>query len=224
MIGNKKYVIYAQIKPYDLNLSFVFPTESKVRYMQEFIEGTMRNLKTRFKIGRIEQKKTSSILLPDFKIGEVLEDKDEIIAYSIEYGLTKKTLSKEIEIEDIDKLFIGKKVKKDSRITSRKESGDKKVVKKKESKDTEKNENSLEENDEKIVKKKESKEKVNNSEEDDDEDDSKNKEKNKKKKSRKDSKTKRKKKDVEDEDDDEDSSDSGEDKSQDIKIWNYYNK
>ena len=139
MIGNKKYVIYAQIKPYDLNLSFVFPTESKVRYMQEFIEGTMRNLKTRFKIGRIEQKKTSSILLPDFKIGEVLEDKDEIIAYSIEYGLTKKTLSKEIEIEDIDKLFIGKKVKKDSRITSRKESGDKKEEKKEENKEEKKN-------------------------------------------------------------------------------------
>ena len=134
MIGNNKYVLYAQIKPYDLKLSFVFSTEAKVRYMQEFIEDTMRNLKTRFKIGRIEQKKTSSILLPDFKIGDVLENKDEIIAYSVEYGLTKKSLSDE-EIEDIDKLFIGKKTKKDPRIKSRKESGDKKVVKKKESKE-----------------------------------------------------------------------------------------
>ena len=156
MISNKKYVLYAQIKPYDLKLSFVFPAEAKVRYMQEFIEDTMRNLKTRFKIGRIEQKKTSSILLPDFKIGDVLENKDEIIAYSVEYGLTKKTLSDNEEIEDIDKLFIGKKTKKDPRIKSRKESGDKKVVKKKESKEKakEKKEKIEEEDDEKAVKKK----------------------------------------------------------------------
>ena len=215
MISNKKYVLYAQIKPYDLKLSFVFPTEAKVRYMQEFIEDTMRNLKTRFKIGRIEQKKTSSILLPDFKIGDVLENKDEIIAYSVEYGLTKKTLSDNEEIEDIDKLFIGKKTKKDPRIKSRKESGDKKVVKKKESKEKakEKKEKIEEEDDEKAVKKKKSKDK----DDDSDDDGSKSSEKNKKKKSRKNSKSKSKQKE-EDDDDKENSSESGEDKSQDINL------
>ena len=221
MISNKKYVLYAQIKPYDLKLSFVFPTEAKVRYMQEFIEDTMRNLKTRFKIGRIEQKKTSSILLPDFKIGDVLENKDEIIAYSVEYGLTKKTLSDNEEIEDIDKLFIGKKTKKDPRIKSRKESGDKKVVKKKESKEKakEKKEKSEEEDDEKAVKKKKSKDKDDdNDDEDEDDDGSKSSEKNKKKKSRKNSKSKSKKKEEDDDDDKENSSESGEDKSQDINL------
>ena len=215
MISNKKYVLYAQIKPYDLKLSFVFSTEAKVRYMQEFIEDTMRNLKTRFKIGRIEQKKTSSILLPDFKIGDVLENKDEIIAYSVEYGLTKKTLSDNEEIEDIDKLFIGKKTKKDPRIKSRKESGDKKVVKKKESKEKakEKKEKIEEEDDEKAVKKKKSKDK----DDDSDDDGSKSSEKNKKKKSRKNSKSKSKQKE-EDDDDKENSSESGEDKSQDINL------
>ena len=221
MIGNNKYVLYAQIKPYDLKLSFVFSTEAKVRYVQEFIEDTMRNLKTRFKIGRIEQKKTSSILLPDFKIGDVLENKDEIIAYSVEYGLTKKTLSDNEEIEDIDKLFIGKKTKKDPRIKSRKESGDKKVVKKKESKEKtkeKKDKSEEEDDDEKAVKKKKSKDKDDDSDDEDaDDEGSKSSEKNKKKKSRKKSKSKSKQKE-EDDDDKENSSESGEDKSQDINL------
>ena len=190
MIGNQKYVLYCQIKPYDLKLSLVFSTDSKVRFMQEFIEDIMKNLKTKFKIGRIEQKKTSSLLLPDYKIGEVLEDKDEIIAYSIEYGLTKKTLSDKIQIEDIDKLFIGKKIKRDSRVISRKDSGDKKVVKKKGSKESH------------------DKEEDDNSKEDDDK-----KEKDDKKKYRKEAKNEIKK-----EENDENSSDSGEDKSQDLNL------
>ena len=106
MLKNKKFLLYAQIKPYDLKLSLVFSSDCKIRYIQEYIEDTMRNFRAKYKVGRIEQKKTSSILLPDYKIGEVLEDKDEIIVYSKEYGLTKKTLSDNSSLEDIDKLFI----------------------------------------------------------------------------------------------------------------------
>ena len=125
MLSPKKYILYAYIKPYDLKLCLVFPIDSKIRFIQEYIEDTMRNFRSKYKVGRIEHKKTSSILLPDFKIGEALEDKDEIIVYSIEYGLTKKNLNDKSFMEDIDKLFIGKKVKRESRITSRKISIDK---------------------------------------------------------------------------------------------------
>ena len=95
----------------------------------------MKNIifRTKLKIRRIEQKKTNSILSPD-QIVDAFENKDEIIAYSIEHGLTKKSISDKADIEDIDALFIikyfGKKVKRDSKITIRKYSGDKKVVKK----------------------------------------------------------------------------------------------
>lgn len=173
MIGNKKYVIYAQIKPYDIKLSLVFSTESRVRYIQEFIDDTMRSFRTKYKVGRIEQKNSSSILLPDYKIGEVLEDKDEIIVYSIEYGLTKKTLIDKSSIEDIDKLFIGKKLKRESRLASRKESGDKKTTQNDEanSDDSDNDKNGNEEE---------------NNEEDEEEDDDKdNNEKNEKSKERK---------------------------------------
>ena len=129
MANIKKYNLFAKIMPYGLKLSLVFSTDSRIRYIQEFIEDTMRNYRTKYRVGRIEQEKTSSILLPDYKIGEVLDDKDNIVVYSIEYGLTKKTLNDQSSIEDIDKLFIGKKIKRDSR-NSRNESIDKKINKK----------------------------------------------------------------------------------------------
>ena len=121
----KKYKLYVYVKPYDLKLCLLFPTNSKIRFIQEYVEDTMRNFRTRYKVGRIEQKKTSSILLPDFKIGEILEDNDELIVYSIEYGLTKKSLNDKSSLEDIDKLFIAKKTRRESKGISRKISIDK---------------------------------------------------------------------------------------------------
>ena len=152
-----------------------------------------------FLIGRIEQKKSSSILLPDYKIGEVLEDKDEIIVYSVEYGLTKKTLSDKTSMEDIDKLFINKKTKRESKIVSRKESGEKRTIKKDENSDDENDNN---ENDDK----------GDEADEDDNNDKNKKSEKNEKNwKKNDDKKVKSKSKE-------QNSSSSGEDNSQDIKI------
>ena len=151
MLSNKKYTLYAQIKPYNLKISLVFSTDTRVRYVQEFVEDTMRSFRAKYKVGRIEQQKTKSILLPDYKIGDVLDNKDEIIVYSVEYGLTKTSLSDKSSLEDIDKLYIGKKTKRDSRIISRKDSNnDKKDVSKKEdNSDEEENNEEEEENDDK---------------------------------------------------------------------------
>ena len=190
LIWKLKYVLYAQIKPYDLKISLVFSKESRVRYLQEFIEDTMRNFRTKYRVGRVEQKKTSSILLPDYKIGEVLEDKDEIVVYSAEYGLTKKTLTDKSSIEDIDKLFIGKKLKRDSKMISRKNSNDKNAKKKEEESQNDDDEEENEDEDN------------NNNEKNENNETN---EKNEKKE-----KTKEKNKE------DEDSSASGDDKSEDI--------
>ena len=201
MQQNKKYILYSTIKPYDLKLSLAFPIDIRIRYIQEYIEDTMKSFRTKYKVGRIEHKKTSSILLPDFKIGEVLEDKDELIVYSIEYGLTKKTLPDNSSIEDIDKLFIGKKIKRESNITSRKESIEKKDNQKTEGGDE--NDEEEEENEEKEEEKVKEKEKENNKS------NKKKEEKNKKEKTNKKSKKAK---------EDENSSDSGQDDSQDLKI------
>ena len=197
--NKKKYILYSTVKHYDLKLSLAFPPEIRIRYIQEYIEDTMKSFRTKYKVGRIEHKKTSSILLPDFKIGEILEDKDELIVYSIEYGLTKKTLPDNSSIEDIDKLYIGKKIKRDSNITSRKESIDKKENKKIED---DKEEEEEEESEEKEKEKEKPKEKIKENK------NNKNKDKTNKKVNKKESKPK----------DEDDSSESGKDDSQDIKL------
>ena len=110
---NKKLILNAEIKPYDLKLALVFFSEQKIWHIQEYIDSTMKNFRVKFKVGRVENKKTNSILLPDLKIGDVLENKDDIIIYSIEYGLTKKKLDSKINFDDIDKCFINKKTKRD---------------------------------------------------------------------------------------------------------------
>ena len=215
MSTTKKYILYAYIKPYDIKLCLLFPIDSKIRFVQEYIDDTMRNFRTRYKVGRIEHKKTSSILLPDFKIGDILEDKDELIVYSIEYGLTKKTLNNKNSIEDIDKLFIAKKTRRDSRAVSRKISIDKNERKTKGNKDNndddddeeddDKNEQNEEE--EQYDNNEENVEEKNNEQNDDNE--------NSESEDKKNNKQKKKGKKIEKNDD---SSNSGDDKSEDLKL------
>ena len=214
MLSPKKYILYAYIKPYDLKLCLVFPIDSKIRFIQEYIEDTMRNFRSKYKVGRIEHKKTSSILLPDFKIGEALEDKDEIIVYSIEYGLTKKNLNDKSFMEDIDKLFIGKKVKRESRITSRKISIDKDKNYSKISKGNKSDDEKSEENDEES-----DKDNNDNDNENNDHDDSDKKNENDESSDEEDEKKnikpkKKEKKSIKKDD----SSNSGEDNSEDLKL------
>ena len=209
MLSQKKYILYSYIKPYDLKLCLAFPIDTKIRFIQEYIEDTMRNFRAKYKVGRIEHKKTSSILLPDFKIGEILENKDELIIYSIEYGLTKTTLNDKKSLEDIDKLFIGKKTRRESRATSRKISFDKyeknnKRVKSKSNNISEDENEEQKNNDENYKEKKSNSDNQNNDESDSseskDKDDNNNKKKNIKN------------------DKGDDSSNSGDDDSEDIKL------
>ena len=215
MSTTKKYILYAYIKPYDIKFCLIFPIDSKIRFVQEYIDDTMRNFRTRYKVGRIEHKKTSSILLPDFKIGDILEDKDELIVYSIEYGLTKKTLNNKNSIEDIDKLFIAKKTRRDSRAVSRKISIDKNERKTKGNKDNndddddEENDDKNEQNEEEeqYDNNEENVEEKNNEQNDDNE--------NSESEDKKNNMQKKKGKKIEKNDD---SSNSGDDKSEDLKL------
>ena len=215
MSTTKKYILYAYIKPYDIKLCLIFPIDSKIRFVQEYIDDTMRNFRTRYKVGRIEHKKTSSILLPDFKIGDILEDKDELIVYSIEYGLTKKTLNNKNSIEDIDKLFIAKKTRRDSRAVSRKISIDKNERKTKGNKDNNDDDDDEEDDDKNEQNEEEEQDDNNeenveekNNEQNDDNENSESEDKNN-------NMQKKKGKKIEKNDD---SSNSGDDKSEDLKL------
>ena len=220
MSSTKKYILYAYIKPYDFKLCLVFPIDSKIRSIQEYIDDTMRNFRTRYKVGRIEHKKTSSILLPDFKIGDMLEDKDELIVYSIEYGLTKKTLSNKNSMEDIDKLFIAKKTKRESRAVSRKISIDKneRNVKgnKYEQGNKDNNDSDDEEDDDKKIKNEEEEQDDNNEENSEDKNNEQNDENDNIESEDKNNKEQKKKAKKINKNDD--SSNSGDDKSEDLQL------
>ena len=215
MSTTKKYILYAYIKPYDIKLCLIFPIDSKIRFVQEYIDDTMRNFRTRYKVGRIEHKKTSSILLPDFKIGDILEDKDELIVYSIEYGLTKKTLNNKNSIEDIDKLFIAKKTRRDSRAVSRKISIDKNERKTKGNKDN--NDDDDDEEDDDKNEQNEEEEQYDNNEENVEEKNNEQNDDNENSESEDKNNNMQKKKDKKIEKND-DSSNSGDDKSEDLKL------
>ena len=209
MNSPKKYILYAYIKPYELKLCFSFPIDFKIRFIQEYIEDTMRNFRSKYKVGRIEHKKTSSILLPDFKIGETLEDKDELIVYSIEYGLTKKSLDDKKTLEDIDKLFIAKKTKRETRTASRKISIDISEKNIKENKQNSSSDNEDEENGNKKEKDEEQGSNNNLDVKEDSEDDSIEEE---------EKKFNKKKKKIKKNAKNDASSDSGEDNSEDIQL------
>ena len=116
----EKIHLYALIKPYDIIIALSFFSNETIGVLQSFIEDTLRNLKSSsYKVGRVEKKLNDAILLPQYKISDFLKDNDEIIIYSIDYGLTKKSLPKDKNVEDIDFLFIGKKLKKVENKTNR---------------------------------------------------------------------------------------------------------
>lgn len=115
----EKIHLYALIKPYDIIIALSFFSNETIGVLQSFIEDTLRNLKSSsYKVGRVEKKLNDAILLPQYKISDFLKDNDEIIIYSIDYGLTKKQILGEKNLEDIDELFIRKKLKRKNSIDS----------------------------------------------------------------------------------------------------------
>ena len=180
----EKIHLYALIKPYDINLALTFYPFETIGLVQLFVEDTIRKLKsTPYKIGRIEKKSNHAILLPQYKINEFLCENEEIIVYSLEYGLTKTKISGEKKIEDIDELYIGKKLKRKNENRTRKSSEEltKKYSKSKKYSDDDENDNDNNEN------KSKSSKSSNDDEKEEEEEDEEEEENNKKKRKKSDS-------------------------------------
>ena len=180
----EKIHLYALIKPYDINLALTFYPFETIGLVQIFVEDTIRKLKSSpYKIGRIEKKSNHAILLPQYKINEFLSENEEIIVYSLEYGLTKTKISGEKKIEDIDELYIGKKLKRKNENRTRKSSEEltKKYSKSKKYSDDDENDNDNNEN------KSKSSKRSNDDEKEEEEEDEEEEENNKKKRKKSDS-------------------------------------
>ena len=108
--------LYVTIAPTKIKIAVALNTSETIGDLQYFIQETIKKFKVyNYKIGRIEKKANTAILLPQFKINEFLSENEELIAYPVEYALSKTANDKSIKSEledDINNGFIAKKTKR----------------------------------------------------------------------------------------------------------------
>ena len=63
---NKKIHLYACLLPYNITIPLLLHEDDKIEDIHFFIENTMKKIKVNYKIGRIEKKKNSAWLLPQY--------------------------------------------------------------------------------------------------------------------------------------------------------------
>ena len=88
----QKMRIYITVEPYNVRFGAAFYPSQSIGAIRNFIKNIMNKLHFKFNPGRVEHKDKLAILLPEFKVSEVLEENSEVIVYSQDYGLTLKTL------------------------------------------------------------------------------------------------------------------------------------
>ncbi|MCQ2817710.1 MAG: hypothetical protein MJ252_10640 [archaeon] len=112
----KRMHFYVTLMPYKIKIAVAHYPEETIGDIQFFLEETMKKFRVRnYRIGRMEKKNNSAIILTQYKIKEFLEENEEIVAYPAEYGLTKKEGDKvdiPNSISDLDNSFIGKKLRR----------------------------------------------------------------------------------------------------------------
>jgi hypothetical protein len=88
----KKIKLFITIEPFNVRFAAAFFPSQSLGVIRDFAKDIMNKMHLKFEPGRVECKKKLAILLPEFTIGDFLEDESEVTVYSQEYGLTLKTL------------------------------------------------------------------------------------------------------------------------------------
>ena len=66
MLNNTIIRLYAYLLPYKITIPLLVHKEDKIKDIHFFIENTMKKFKVNYKVGRIEKKKNSAWLLPQY--------------------------------------------------------------------------------------------------------------------------------------------------------------
>lgn len=160
-IAKEKIRIFIQILPYNIRIAGLFDKKAQVGIILRFVKEKLFKLHLSFKPGRIELKENLYILLPEYNISDFLNDKDEIIVYSEDYGINQRFITDDFRIMNKKSItylyhkFIGIKKKKPNKYE---ENNPKEKLKEK----TEKNKNEKIKSKEKNKKDKKHKEKNRN--------------------------------------------------------------
>lgn len=91
-IYSSKVKVFITVEPYNIRLATLFNSNDSIGVIKSFVVEKMKVLGIKFEIGRIELKEKLAILLPEFTVGDFLENNSEIVAYSQEFGLNMRTL------------------------------------------------------------------------------------------------------------------------------------
>ena len=89
---DNKIKIFIIVMPYNVKFAAKFYTGQSNITIINFVKEQMNKMKIRFEPGRIEMKDKNAILLPEYLIGDFLENNSEVIVYSEDYGLVHRII------------------------------------------------------------------------------------------------------------------------------------
>jgi len=89
---DNKIKIYIIVMPYNVKFAAKFYSGQSNINIINFVKEQMNKMKIRFDPGRIEIKEKNAILLPEYTIGDFLENESEVVVYSEDYGLVHRII------------------------------------------------------------------------------------------------------------------------------------
>ena len=89
---DNKIKIYIIVMPYNVKFAAKFYSGQSNINIINFVKEQMNKMKIRFEPGRIEIKEKNAILLPEYTIGDFLENESEVVVYSEDYGLVHRVI------------------------------------------------------------------------------------------------------------------------------------
>lgn len=89
---SEKIKVFVTVEPFNIRLATLFNANDHISAIKTFVQNKMKQLGIKFLLGRLELKDKLAILLPEFHIGDFLENDSEVVAYSHDYGLNMRTL------------------------------------------------------------------------------------------------------------------------------------
>ena len=107
---DEKVKTYINIEPLGLKFGYVFKKPETFQSIINFVFNQIKKLGVKFELGRIIENKTGAILLTENKIGDFLQDNDEITVYSDEYGFTRNNLPGEDDHSSMKKIYYLKSI------------------------------------------------------------------------------------------------------------------
>ena len=146
-IYSEKIKIFITIEPFNVRFAALFNANETITAIKNFIQSKMKRIDIKYVLGRLELKDKLAILLPEYHIGDFLENNSEVIAYSQDYGMNMRTLPgdgmdqrpfyQKVYLLYEDKSYLKKKTNRNNKNNKRVEANKKPKIEQNQKKDKE---------------------------------------------------------------------------------------